>query len=94
MKIVICKQNLYGGTDKLLERLENWLKQNNYAAEFPDSSFNTKEKRFDLAIVPSSQMGDLWKLRKNGIGVDRILVWILGMGAFRESYFNETQNNQ
>lgn len=92
MKIVICKQNLYGGTDKLLERLENWLKQNNYAAEFPDSSFNTKEKRFDLAIVPSSQMGDLWKLRKNGIGVDRILVWILGMGAFRESYFNETQN--
>lgn len=89
MKIVICKQNLYGGTDKLLERLGTWLKQKNYVVEVLGEFNEISEKKFDLALVPSSQMGDLWKLKKRGISVDRILVWILGIGAFHESYYNE-----
>lgn len=92
MQIIICKQNLYGGTDKLLDRLAMWLFQQKYDVETLGELENIRAKKFDLAIVPSSQMGDLWKLKKKGIQVDRVLVWILGMGAFYESYYNETQN--
>lgn len=91
MKIIVCKQNLYGGTDKLLERLAVWL-AHYYTVDVLELGQNLNEKRYDLAIIPSSQLGDLWMLKKEGITVDKVLVWILGTGAFYESYYNETQN--
>ena len=92
MRIIICKQNLYGGTDKLLERLAMWLIEQRYDVEILGDINTIKANKFELAIIPSSQMGDLWRLKKRGIEVERVLVWILGMGAFYESYYNEAQN--
>lgn len=88
MNIVVCKQNLYGGTDKLLERMIQWLRVYGYHVDVYSTEACLKNKIYDLAIIPSSQFGDLWEMKKSGIEVHHVLVWIMGMGAFRDSYYN------
>lgn len=95
MEILICMQGLFGGTDNLLGRLYGWLKDNNYVV---DIYTGNDEKlylisHYDLAIIPSSQLGDLYLLSKRGISIDRVLIWIMGMGAFADSYYNFPATN-
>ena len=91
MRIIICKQGIFGGTDKLLERFEEWAMKNCHEVYVYSNNGKTDEiriKTFDLALVPSSQLGDLWLLKKKGIYVKHLLVWIMGMGAFRDAYYS------
>lgn len=91
LKILICKSGQYGGTDNLLDRCYNWLKHNGIFVEqvcLPNSDCSVKEAAYDLAILPSSQMHDIVTLRKKGIHIKRILIWIMGCGAFQETYYN------
>lgn len=90
MSILICKQGLFGGTDNLLDRCYNWLKKNNYDVDVynNDKKVERLKKEYELAIIPASQMGDVWFLFKRKIIIKRILVWIMGMGAFRDAYCN------
>ena len=64
MNIVVCKQNLYGGTDKLLERMIQWLRVYGYHVDVYSTEACLKNKIYDLAIIPSSQFGDLWEMKK------------------------------
>ena len=88
MTFLICKQGLFGGTDKLLDRLYKWAKKD-HQIDIVDSMNNTPDmqKKYDLAIVPSSQLDNIYCLLKHGISIERVLVWIMGMGAFSDSYY-------
>ncbi len=91
MNILICKQGLFGGTDKLLDRLYEWA-QDYYEIDLFDSNNleQIQKKEYDLAICPSSQLGDIYYLCNRGGKVKRVLVWIMGMGAFSDSYYNSS----
>lgn len=94
MNILICKQGLFGGTDNLLERYYIWLRKeeiNAVIADCRNGIYPSKKIKYDLVLLPSSQMGDLFLLKKKGYQIERMLVWILGMGAFRDSYYNSCQ---
>lgn len=95
MNILICKQGIFGGTDNLLDRYYIWLQKEEINAAIVDCGngiYPSKKTKYDLAILPSSQMGDLFILKKKGYQIERMLVWILGMGAFRDSYYNPCQD--
>jgi len=95
MNILICKHGIFGGTDNLLERYYVWLQKENIntgIADCRNGIYPPKKLKYDLALIPSSQMGDLFLLKKMGYQIERMLVWILGMGAFRDSYYNPCKN--
>ena len=90
MDTLICKQGLFGGTDKLLDRLYKWLVKNGHPVDLfciTEDEPGRLKKEYDLIILPSSQIGDIYSLMKNGIRVKHMLVWIMGMGAFSDSYY-------
>lgn len=96
MKILICRQGLFGGTDKLLDRLYDWLKAENYMVETYCSGKTERDRlrqSYELAVIPSSQLGDLYELSSSGIQIKRVLMWIMGMGAFSDSYYNYPATN-
>lgn len=98
MNILICCSGVFGGTDLLLERYYEWLKKKNINVQKvtlskEDWVKREGEKNFDIVVLPSSQMHDLLKIRKLGYHFSRILIWIMGMGAFRDSYFNQERNH-
>ncbi len=98
MNILICCSGVFGGTDLLLERYYEWLKKKNINVQKVTLSKENKlnregKKDFDIVVLPSSQMDELLKIRKMGYHFTRILIWIMGMGAFRDSYFNEKRNH-
>lgn len=91
MKYIICKQTVFGGTNQLLDRLKNWLSKKNFEVyEYCDGNdFSSLPSTIDLAIIPSSSIGDLYRLKKNNIIVKRFVIWILGSGSLMDSYYNE-----
>ena len=97
MKVLICCSGLFGGTDFLLNRYYSWLEKNSIEAEMVTVSKGIeckKEKEhFDIVVLPSSQMHDLVQLKKNGYDFSNILIWIMGMGAFRDTYYNPERNH-
>lgn len=96
MDILVCRQGLFGGTDKLLGRLYEWLCGNNYSADsfcLTEEEAKPLKKQYDLIILPSSQLGDISVLTKKGINIKRMLVWIMGMGAFSDSYYTYPPNS-
>ena len=91
MDILLCKQGIFGGTDKLLSRLYQWLIENSYSTDrVCVDEVDTDELKdcYDIAILPSSQLGDIDLLADKRIEVKRVLIWIMGMGAFSDSYYN------
>lgn len=95
MDILICKQGLFGGTDKLLGRLYDWLWRNKFSVDLfcmAEDEVKKLKERYDVVILPSSQIGDISILGENGISIKRMLVWIMGMGAFSDSYYTYPPN--
>ena len=90
MEILICKSDTFGGANYLLDRLYNWLLKNNYHVE--QCIFNKgiipPPKTYNLAILPSYIDDDIYALSRKGIKVERILLWIMGMGCFQDGYYN------
>lgn len=97
MKVLICCSGLFGGADLLLNRYYEWLKQNSIEVEKVALSkgivCQKESEHFDIVILPSSQMHDLLQLKKMGYDFSRILIWIMGMGAFRDTYYNPERNH-
>ena len=94
MNILICKQGLFGGTDKLLDRLYEWIQDYCDIDLFDSNNLEQiKKTEYDLAICPSSQLGDIYYLCNRGGKVKRVLVWIMGMGAFSDSYYNSSSQS-
>lgn len=95
MNILICKQGLFGGTDKLLDRLYRWLVEEGRPVDsicLTEDGLGKLKRVYDLVVLPSSQMGDIFLLIKYGIEIKRLLVWIMGMGAFSDSYYTYPSN--
>jgi hypothetical protein len=91
MEILICRQGLFGGTDKLLDRLYGWLKGENYSVDIcclSETEMDRLRRCYELVIIPSSQLGNLYELSNRGIRIKRVLMWIMGMGAFSDAYYN------
>lgn len=91
MRIILFKQGAFGGTDLLLDRYYKWLKDRRYEVDdfdFSKDSVKSLNKHYDLAIVPASQMGEVYRVFHLGVKIVRMLVWIMGAGAFYEAYFN------
>lgn len=93
-KTLICKQNLFGGTDLLLTRYENWLLQNNHVVRTVDVNalHDLYDETWDVVLLPASEMDVLYTLYKNNVKFKSVLVYNLGMGTLRDSYINETRN--
>lgn len=95
-KTLICKQNLFGGTDFLLSRYEEWLKSKNYVVKSVDVNNLQllKNETWDVVILPSSEIDQLYTLHKNDVVYKGVIVYILGMGTIRDSYFNPKRNGK
>lgn len=94
MNILICFTGEFGGTDLLLKRYSKWLQQNNDIVTeiFPDKlKNNMKLVKYDLVVLPTSQIKNLIKLKFHGVNFDRILIWCMGHGSFRAAYYNASK---
>ena len=97
MNILICLSGEVGGTDLLLKKYSRWLQQN---GDNVNEMVINREVHidkgivYDLVILPTSQMSALSILKSKKVQYNRILIWIMGHGAFRAAYYNPTiQNN-
>lgn len=90
MRILICYQGLMGGTDFLFDRFAMWSKNKDIEIVklMPGERDGHIEGDFDLVLLSSSQMHYLVMAEKRNARFKKIIIWILGMGTFQESYFN------
>lgn len=88
--ILVCKTDTFGGANYLLDRLYRWLLKNNYNVEqcILTKGIIPTKKTYNLAILPSYIDDDVYALSKMGIKVERVLLWIMGMGCFQDGYYN------
>lgn len=93
-KTLICKQNIFGGTDLLLSRYEEWLKLNNQVVECVNLNDleSLKNEVWDVVILPSSEIDQLYKLKKRKVIYKSVIIYILGMGTIRDSYYSPNRN--
>ncbi|MGH1472173.1 MAG: hypothetical protein ACRBCS_13360 [Cellvibrionaceae bacterium] len=90
--ISILYQHKFGGTDLLLQRMESWLKNNNYVVT--DEKSAVKEKvNLDLIVVPTSEMHRLYHLKRKGLKFKKLLVWSMGHGALKAAFYNNRFEN-
>lgn len=85
MRIMICYQNEFGGTDLLLSRLEDWCYRHNIQVFRNDK--NIKNMEFDLVVLPMGSLYNLVNLRQKGIKFKKILIWVMG-ACYISSYLN------
>lgn len=92
---MICKAATFGGANYLLDRCYKWLKKQNISVEQSILSEGVlpPKTHYDIAILPSYVMDDIYALRKQGYIIERILTWIMGMGCFQDGYFNPMHNS-
>jgi hypothetical protein len=89
MKIIICYQNQFGGTDLLLKRLEKWCINNNIEVYGTDKSLDClKHETVDLVILPMGSLFDLFELKLKKIRYNKILIWVMG-ACYISSYLNK-----
>lgn len=90
IQILICKSDIFGGANYLLDRLYKWLHRNNYEVEqcILTRHLIPEKKNYSIAILPSYIYDDIYVLSRMGIKVDRVLLWIMGMGCFQDGYYN------
>lgn len=89
MKIIICYQNQFGGTDLLLKRLEKWCISNNIEVYGTDKSLEClKHEIVDLVILPMGSLFDLFELKLKKIRYNKILIWVMG-ACYISSYLNK-----
>ena len=95
MSILICCSGHFGGTDFLLKRYYEWLVSNGIDSDIVvpnDIVKNKRKKKYEVVILPSSQMNTLIKLKRSGYIFKSILIWIMGCGSFRDTFFNPDRN--
>ncbi len=96
MRILICKSGLFGGADFLLERLRAYLLEREIDADIlcaPENDFSMRYARYDLAVLPSYRMHDIVALKRRGVQIERVLLWIMGSGSFQETYYNPSRDH-
>ena len=93
MNVAIFYQNLYGGTDLLLGRLSDWLKKKEYIVSDIKSESEIPEGIIlDLIITPTCRY-DWVFITNNKNTIEHVMVWVLGMGAFSDTYYNKGSHN-
>lgn len=91
MGVLICCSGCFGGTDFLLRRYYEWLVSNSIETDIvspTEIAVRNSKKYYDIVILPSSQMDILAKLKRSGYDFQSILIWIMGCGSFRDTYYN------
>lgn len=94
MRILILFQGIFGGSDLLFARFSAWCRRKNMVVteSYPGNDHVYDRTGYDLVLLTSSQLGELFAAKKNGAVFSHILVWILGMGMLQESYFNPARS--
>lgn len=90
MKILICKNDEFGGANYLLERLYLWMKKNDYDVEkcIVCKKIYPIPGVYDLAVMPAYIHDEVYSLKKRNVEVRSVLMWIMGMGSFQDCYYN------
>lgn len=89
MRIIVCYQNQFGGTDLLLKRLEKWCVKNNIEVYATDENLECLENEMvDLIILPMGSLFNLFELRLKKIKYKKILIWVMGP-CYISSYLNK-----
>ncbi|HIF9514543.1 TPA: hypothetical protein ACX6SS_002894 [Photobacterium damselae] len=88
-RIIILKQGLSGGTDRILDDFYLWLKSNFDVEIFVGNELIISEGFNGYIILPTSEMHTLWKYRKK-LKESKILIWSMGHDAVQASFFNSS----
>lgn len=90
MRILVCKSATFGGANYLIDRFYMWLIKNCIFTEqaILSESVWPSGKHWDLAVLPSYVMNDVYKLKLHGYTIERIFLWVMGSGCFQDGYYN------
>jgi hypothetical protein len=90
LRILILYQPRLGGTNVVLKRASEWLINHGHTTIDLCDIETCEDKKFDLTLLPTSEMYRLPPLIENGSSIDigRALVWAMGSRAFHGAYCN------